>query len=193
MAEGQVSVDGAPRPLPEPFMVLATQNPHEHAGTYPLPESQLDRFLLRVSLGYPSAEVERDLLLGGGTQGELAHLHPAATAQEVRRLRSAVPAVAVAPEIADYVLAIVAASWRAAGFARRLAARGDRAFGGRARTGASCAGAATWSRRREKGCASRCWPTRIVLAGRGPGGGRPSLSRGRAGGPRSGRAGAGAR
>src|SRR5258705_5118326 len=92
MAEGQVSVDGAPRPLPAPFMVLATQNPHEHAGTYPLPESQLDRFLLRLSLGYPPAAVERELLLGGGTQGELAHLHPVATAQEVRRLRSAVPA-----------------------------------------------------------------------------------------------------
>src|SRR5207248_2921710 len=60
MAEGQVSVDGAGRPLPVPFMVLATQNPHEHAGTYPLPESQLDRFLLRLSVGYPPAEVEPD-------------------------------------------------------------------------------------------------------------------------------------
>src|SRR3981081_744921 len=70
MAEGQVSVDGAPRPLPAPFIVLATQNPHEHAGTYPLPESQLDRFLLRLSVGYPSADVERELLLGGGTSLE---------------------------------------------------------------------------------------------------------------------------
>jgi len=96
MAEGQVSVDGAPRPLPAPFMVLATQNPHEHAGTYPLPESQLDRFLLRLSLGYPSADVERELLLGGGTQVELTHLHPVASAQEVRRLQAAVPLVAVA-------------------------------------------------------------------------------------------------
>src|SRR5437763_8585331 len=61
MAEGQVSVDGAGRPLPAPFMVLATQNPPDHAGTYPLPESQLDRFLLRLSIGYPGPEVERDL------------------------------------------------------------------------------------------------------------------------------------
>src|SRR5207245_5108745 len=76
MAEGQVSVDGAGRPLPAPFMVLATQNPHEHAGTYPLPESQLDRFLLRLSVGYPPAEVERELLLGGGAQLALVHLDP---------------------------------------------------------------------------------------------------------------------
>src|SRR6267378_1265496 len=110
MAEGQVSVDGAPRPLPAPFMVLATQNPHEHAGTYPLPESQLDRFLLRLPLGYPAADVERELLLGGGTQVELTHLHPVASAQEVRRLQAAVPLVAVAAELADYVLAIVAAT-----------------------------------------------------------------------------------
>src|SRR5207248_9911279 len=108
MAEGQVSVDGVARPLPGPFMVMATQNPHEHAGTYPLPESQLDRFLLRLSVGYPAAEVERELLLGGGTQLELTHLHPVASAQDVRRLQAAVALVAVAPEIADYVLAIVA-------------------------------------------------------------------------------------
>src|SRR5947207_15944469 len=101
MAEGQVSVDGAPRPLPAPFMVLATQNPHEHAGTYPLPESQLDRFLLRISLGYPPADVGRERPRRGGTQQELTHLHPVASALEVRRLQAAVPLVAVAPELAD--------------------------------------------------------------------------------------------
>src|SRR3954466_272463 len=110
MSESQVSVDGVARPLPGPFMVLATQNPHEHAGTYPLPESQLDRFLLRLSVGYPAREVERELLLGGGTHTALTHLHPVASAQEVRRLQAAVPQVTAAPEIADYVLAIVAAT-----------------------------------------------------------------------------------
>src|SRR5204862_7656698 len=110
MAEGQVSVDGVARPLPGPFMVLATQNPHEHAGTYPLPESQLDRFLLRLSIGYPGPEVERDLLLGGGTHAELTHLHPVASALAVRRLQAAVAGVSAAPELADYVLAIVAAT-----------------------------------------------------------------------------------
>ena len=110
MAEGQVSVEGAARALPSPFLVLATQNPHEHAGTYPLPESQLDRFLLRLSVGYPSADIERELLLGGGTHDELRDLQPVASAMEVRRLQAAVEQVRVAPEIADYVLALVAAT-----------------------------------------------------------------------------------
>ncbi|HWE25160.1 MAG TPA: MoxR family ATPase [Myxococcales bacterium] len=110
MAEGQVSVDGAARALPSPFLVLATQNPHEHAGTYPLPESQLDRFLLRLSVGYPSPDIERELILGGGTQDELHELQPVASALEVRRLQAAAIEVRVAPEIADYVLALVAAT-----------------------------------------------------------------------------------
>jgi MoxR-like ATPase len=110
MAEGQVSIDGGARPLPAPFLVLATQNPHEHAGTYPLPESQLDRFLLRLSVGYPSAEIERELLLGGGTEEELQRLRPVASAQAVRSLQAAVEDVRVDGEIADYVLAIVAAT-----------------------------------------------------------------------------------
>src|SRR5256885_2241182 len=100
---------GGARPVPGAFRVLASQNPREHAGTYPLPESQLDRFLLRLSVGYPAREVERELLLGGGTHTALTHLHPVASAQEVRRLQAAVPQVTAAPEIADYVLAIVAA------------------------------------------------------------------------------------
>ena len=62
MSEGQVSIDDATHALPAPFMVIATQNPAEHYGTYPLPESQMDRFLLRVSLGYPAKSVERELL-----------------------------------------------------------------------------------------------------------------------------------
>jgi MoxR-like ATPase len=110
MAEGQVSVDGGARVLPSPFLVLATQNPHEHAGTYPLPESQLDRFLVRLPLGYPAPEVERELLLGGGTQEELQELRPVASAHEVRRLQLGVEQVKVAGEIADYVLALVAST-----------------------------------------------------------------------------------
>src|SRR5437868_8806719 len=98
MAEGQVSVDGGARPLPEPFLVLATQNPHEHAGTYPLPESQLDRFLLRLSVGYPAAEVERELLLGGGSHQQLTRLLPVASVHDVRRLQASGPSVSVAVE-----------------------------------------------------------------------------------------------
>src|ERR1700730_2278892 len=99
MAEGQVSVDGAPPPLPARFMVLATQNPHEHAGTYPLPESQLDRFLLRLSLGYPAAEGERALTLGGASAVALHQLEPVASAQQVIALQAAVQRVEVAGEI----------------------------------------------------------------------------------------------
>src|SRR6266478_2978726 len=110
MAEGQVSVDGASRALPSPFLVLATQNPHEHAGTYPLPESQLDRFLLRLPLGYPAPEVECYLHDAAGTEDELHELAPVASAHEVRRLQLGVEEVRVAGEIADYVLALVAAT-----------------------------------------------------------------------------------
>src|SRR3989440_13060064 len=91
-------------------MLLATQTPHEHAGPSPLPESQLAGSLLRLSVGCPPAEVERELLLGGGTQLELMHLHPVASAEDARRLQAAAALVTVAPEIADYLLAIVAAT-----------------------------------------------------------------------------------
>ena len=66
MNEAQVTVDNHTHPLPQPFMVLATQNPIEHHGTYPLPESQLDRFLLRIRMGYPSRESEKEILRNGG-------------------------------------------------------------------------------------------------------------------------------
>jgi len=171
MAEGQVSVDGAPRPLPAPFMVLATQNPHEHAGTYPLPESQLDRFLLRLSLGYPAAEVERDLLLGGGTQVELTRLHPVASAQDVRRLQAAVPGVTVAPEIADYVLAIVAATRSTPLISLGASPRGAIALLGVARARALLRGRAWLEPDDVKELCVPVLAHRVVLAGRAPGGG----------------------
>src|SRR5712664_4088294 len=171
MAEGQVSVDGTARPLPSPFMVLATQNPHEHAGTYPLPESQLDRFLLRLSLGYPSADVERELLLGGGTQVELTHLHPVASAQEVRRLQAAVPLVTVAPEVADYVLAIVAATRSTPMVSLGASPRGAIALLGVARARALLRGRGHVEPDDVKELCIPVLAHRIVLAGRGPGGG----------------------
>jgi MoxR-like ATPase len=116
MAEGQVSVDGTARKLPQPFLVLATQNPLEHSGTYPLPESQLDRFALRLTLGYPAAEVERALLLGGGTHDELERLRPVASGKEILRLQAAVAEVRAAPEIVDYVLALAEATRRSPAF-----------------------------------------------------------------------------
>src|SRR5438045_2658358 len=166
MAEGQVSVDGVARPLPGPFMVIATQNPHEHAGTYPLPESQLDRFLLRLSVGYPSADVERELLLGGGTHEELTHLRPVASAQDVRRMQAAVPGVAVAREIADYVLAIVAATRSSALLSLGVSPRGALSLMRVAQARALLRGRGYVEPDDVKELCVPCLAHRVVLAGR---------------------------
>ncbi len=107
MGDGQVSLDGTTHPLPQPFAVLATQNPIEQAGTYPLPDSQLDRFILRVSLGYPPPEAERKLLLERGIAEPVRTLSPVARATDLIGLQSAAASVRVDPAVADYVLAIV--------------------------------------------------------------------------------------
>ena len=171
MAEAQVSVDGVARPLPVPFMVLATQNPHEHAGTYPLPESQLDRFLLRLSVGYPAPEVERELLLGGGTHEELTHLRPVASAQDVRRLQAAVCEVQAANEIADYVLAIVAATRNTELISLGASPRGAIALLGVAKARAVLRGRSYVEPDDVKDLCVPVLAHRITLAGRGPGGG----------------------
>lgn len=107
MAEGQVTHDGATYPLPEPFFVIATQNPLNQIGTHPLPESQLDRFTMRLSLGYPDQRSERALYLGGGAAQAI---EPALTAAQVVALQTATDAVHVAPALVDYVLALVNAT-----------------------------------------------------------------------------------
>jgi MoxR-like ATPase len=111
MGEGQVSMDGVTRQLPQPFVVLATDNPIEYEGTYELPEAQLDRFLLRISLGYlrPSDEIamlQRRL----DRRQEAAGLRPVSTAAEVLALRAALEQVEVSPDLLDYVVALVAAT-----------------------------------------------------------------------------------
>ena len=171
MAEAQVSVDGVARPLPAPFMVLATQNPHEHAGTYPLPESQLDRFLLRLSVGYPDPAVERELLLGGGTHEELTHLRPVASGQDVRRLQAAVHQVQAANEIADYVLAIVAATRSTPLVSLGASPRGAIALLGVAKARALLRGRGYVEPDDVKELCVPVLAHRITLAGRGAGGG----------------------
>ena len=166
MAEGQVSVDGTARALPSPFLVLATQNPHEHAGTYPLPESQLDRFLLRLSVGYPSADVERELLLGGGTHDELQALQPVATAHDVRRLQASVDVVRVAPEIADYILAIVAATRSSALLSLGVSPRGALSLMRVAQARALLRGRGYVEPDDVKELCVPCLAHRVVLAGR---------------------------
>jgi MoxR-like ATPase len=110
MEERQVSVDGVAHALPEPFFVVATQNPHEQLGTYALPESQLDRFLMRIELGYPDPQHERVLLANEDRRLVLARMQPAMQAAELLRLQQAVQQVHVAGPLLDYVQALVAAS-----------------------------------------------------------------------------------
>ena len=110
MAEGQVTVDGASRALPEPFFVVATQNPLDMAGTYPLPDSQLDRFMLRISLDYPDAEAERRLLTGEDRGAMLERMAARLSGPDIMTLRQQVRAVTASPALLDYVQALVTAS-----------------------------------------------------------------------------------
>ncbi len=108
MNEGQVSVDGTTYELPKPFMVLATQNPLEFAGTYPLPESQMDRFLLRVSIGYPTAEVERAIIESRGFRGVEASVKPVVTGEQVAAMQERVAEVRASEPVLDYLQRLVA-------------------------------------------------------------------------------------
>jgi len=107
MEEGQVSIERETHPLPEPFLVLATQNPMEHLGTYPLPESQLDRFFCRLHLGYPDREAERRLLKGEVGRKQLAGLKSVATVSDWRAAREAAQAMPVSDVLLDYVLQLL--------------------------------------------------------------------------------------
>ncbi len=110
MAERQVSVDDRTYPLPAPFIVLATQNPLEYHGTYPLPESQLDRFLVRLSIGYPSPEIERALLLQRQQAEPVDALQAVLSLTELRQIQSAVDQVHLEGSLADYLLQVVQAT-----------------------------------------------------------------------------------
>jgi MoxR-like ATPase len=107
MEERQVSADGTTYPLPEPFFVVATQNPHEQLGTFSLPESQLDRFLMRVVLGYPDATHERELLRGGERRELLPLIEPVLSAPQVLAAQKAVRSVHVADALLDYAQALI--------------------------------------------------------------------------------------
>jgi MoxR-like ATPase len=107
MEEHQVTAEGATSPLPEHFFVIATQNPLHQVGTFPLPESQLDRFLMRISLGYPDAKAERELLRGAERRELIAHLPPAMTPPQLKELQEAVPTMQVSDALLDYVQALI--------------------------------------------------------------------------------------
>jgi MoxR-like ATPase len=108
MEERQVSVDVTTYALPEPFFVVATQNPHEQLGTFPLPESQLDRFLMRVTLGYPDSAHERELLRSGERRDLLPHIPPALNPDAVARLQRHVRDTHVSNSLLDYAQALIA-------------------------------------------------------------------------------------
>jgi MoxR-like ATPase len=112
MSEGRVSVDNDTHPLPRPFMVVATQNPIEHHGTYPLPESQLDRFLLRIKMGYPEYEAEKEILRRQRNSPDVEHLRPAMHAEDILEAQTAVRAVRMEESLLDYIMAIIEATRR---------------------------------------------------------------------------------
>ena len=123
MEEHQVTAEGETRKLPEPFFVIATQNPSESVGTFPLPESQLDRFLMRIELGYPGRDAERALLSGVDRRDLLATLQPCLSPAELVELQEQAGAVHVAPALLDYVQAIIDHTRRSPDFAAGLSPR----------------------------------------------------------------------
>ncbi len=128
MSENQVSIDGQTHRLPNPFIVIATQNPLEYEGTYALPESQLDRFLIRTSLGYPPAQIERAVLRTHQNGEPVDQLRPAVTTADVAAARSVVGRVRFDDSLADYLLEIVHATREYSGFAAGVSTRGALSF-----------------------------------------------------------------
>src|SRR6266498_1028477 len=127
MNEAQVSLDHATHALPAPFMVLATQNPREYEGTYPLPESQLDRFLLRIRIGYPDTADEKQVLRGTVAPTP-ARLQPVLTVEEVLELQDATERVRVEESVLDYLVALVAATRRSPLLSLGVSPRGSLAL-----------------------------------------------------------------
>jgi len=140
MSERQVTVEGERRILPQPFMVLATQNPLEYVGTFPLPESQLDRFLMSLQIGYPARHDERALLVGGGVEGRLESLEPALERDEVVALQQRVDEIRMAPKLTDYLLALAAATRDSKEFLLGVSTRGLQGLYRASQALALCAG-----------------------------------------------------
>ena len=123
MEEKQVTIEGETRALPRPFFVIATQNPLDQLGTYPLPESQLDRFLMRISLGYPDRAAERALLEGDDRRALLEQLPSLLQPEELEQLQAAVLAVHAAPALLDYVQDLISATRNGRWFVQGLSPR----------------------------------------------------------------------
>jgi MoxR-like ATPase len=124
MNEGQVTVDAHSHPLPQPFLVIATQNPVEHHGTYPLPESQLDRFLMRVRMGYPDRNAEREILRAEAGAVHLDGMRPVLTGADVLEMQEAVTRVRVDDSLINYSLNIVQKTRESREFSLGVSPRG---------------------------------------------------------------------
>ncbi len=124
MSERKVSIERMRYSLPEPFVVLATQNPLEYQGTFPLPESQLDRFMMSLSLGYPPRADEKDLLLSGGVENVLDKLEPALSREGLLELQELVAQVRVADKLAEYILSLAEATRHGGEFLLGVSTRG---------------------------------------------------------------------
>jgi MoxR-like ATPase len=128
MEEGRVSVDGVTHQLPEPFFVIATQNPMSHAGTYPLPESQLDRFMMRLSLGFPSIDAEREILQSTGSHRDAIEIKPFLQVEQLREIQQHISSVRVSPAIVDYVIALCRVSRQSESPAKALSPRAGKSL-----------------------------------------------------------------
>ena len=125
MEERQISIDGETYPLAEPYIVMATQNPVESYGTFPLPEAQLDRFFMKLSLGYMKPEQEKEVLRRPDTRDIIETLSPIITAQELAQLRQESRRINVSEELADYILSIITATRKDEKLAYGVSARGS--------------------------------------------------------------------
>ena len=123
MEERQVTIEGVSHALPQPFFVIATQNPTEQLGTYPLPESQLDRFLMTIRLGYPDRAAERELLAGGDSREQLAGLKPVMSPAQLQQAQAAARQVTASPALLDYLQALLEATRGGQWFAEGLSPR----------------------------------------------------------------------
>ncbi len=175
MSDGQVSVDNTTHHLEQPFVVLATQNPAEHFGTYPLPESQMDRFLLRIQMGYPARAIERELLRDRGGGDPVGRLQPAIDLATVRVAQDAVEAVTVSDALLDYAMTVVEATRKAPSVAVGISTRGALGWYRAAQAAAFVDGRAYCVPDDFKGLAGRALAHRLTLTA-----GHDSLGRARA-------------
>lgn len=128
MQEGQVTIDGTSYPVPQPFIVLATQNPVEHVGTYPLPEAQLDRFLLKISVGYPQRNEEIDILMRNRGAKPLDAIRPVASADDILTLRARHSEIICAQPVMEYIVSIAEATRKHEKIALGVSPRGSLAL-----------------------------------------------------------------